>query len=58
MYTDNTVQGASLGFRYLSRTDFSPPGQQAIQFIDNTLTGIRDGFLVQSNGSAHLSGTR
>jgi uncharacterized repeat protein (TIGR01451 family) len=53
-YTGNTVEGAALGFRFLSESDFT--GQDAIRFIDNTLTGVRDGFLVQSNGSAYLSG--
>jgi uncharacterized repeat protein (TIGR01451 family) len=53
-YTNNTAEGVALGFRYLSDVDFS--AHEAVQFVGNTLTGVRDGFLIQSNGHARLSG--
>ncbi|MCC7086779.1 MAG: right-handed parallel beta-helix repeat-containing protein [Pirellulales bacterium] len=52
-YSNNTVDGANVGWQWLSGENFA--GNQPVQIIGNTLTNVRTGFLVQSNGLAHFS---
>lgn len=56
-YTGNTVQGASIGFKWLGDPEF--PGQnfagnQAVRLWQNTLTDNNTAVLIQSNGVANL----
>ncbi len=58
-YNDNTVDNASIGFKWLGDPEY--PGSdfsahEAIQLTGNTLTNVNTGMLVQSNGKAILSG--
>jgi uncharacterized repeat protein (TIGR01451 family) len=56
-YSNNSVTGAALGFRYTSDYDFSAdPANTPIEFQNNTLTDVSEGFLIQNNGQAHLTG--
>jgi uncharacterized delta-60 repeat protein len=53
-YSGNVVDGANIGFQWLSGSNFS--GNQPVQLTSNTLTDVNTGILVQSNGSATLAG--
>jgi uncharacterized repeat protein (TIGR01451 family) len=52
-YTGNTVNGASIGFEWISASNFT--GNTAILVTSNTVTSSNTGILVQSNGVAHVS---
>jgi hypothetical protein len=58
-YANNIVSGVSLGFRFVSGLDFSvDPGNAPVQFVNNTLSNIWGGMLIQGNGKARLSGNK
>jgi VCBS repeat-containing protein len=52
-YSGNTVDGANIGFQWIAGSNFT--GQAPVEVIGNTLTNVGTGFLIQSNGVAHLS---
>jgi hypothetical protein len=59
-YSNNTVSGASVGFAWLSATEFPGTdfsGNLPIILSNNTLTDVQTGFLVQSKGVAQITGT-
>jgi autotransporter-associated beta strand protein len=47
-YTDNTVDGANVGFQWLAGQNFS--GNQPVQLTGNTVTNTQIGAQIQSNG--------
>jgi len=51
-YTGNTVNGANIGFEWLSGSNFAE--NQAIRLVGNTITNSDTGVLIQSNGVANL----
>lgn len=52
-YSGNTVNGANLGFQWISGSDFS--AQQPVVLTANTLTGNYSGILLQSKGQVLLT---
>ncbi|MCE7926486.1 MAG: HYR domain-containing protein, partial [Haliscomenobacteraceae bacterium CHB4] len=52
-YSNNTVQGANIGFQWISGSNFS--AEQPVQMTGNTLNDNNIGVLVQSNGKATLT---
>lgn len=58
-YSDNTVSGASVGFKWIGSPEYpgtSFAGKQAVKMSGNQLTNVNTGFLIQSNGVANLTG--
>lgn len=53
VYSDNTVDGANIGFQWLPGADFA--GDQPVQLTGNVVTNTQTGVLIQSNGLATLS---
>jgi nitrous oxidase accessory protein NosD len=51
-YSNNTVNGANIGFEWITGSNFT--GNQAVRLVGNTLTNTHTGVLVQSNGVANL----
>src|SRR5262245_2349676 len=51
-YTGNTVQGANIGFEWISGSNFA--GNLPVRLWQNTLTGNNTGVLIQSSGLANL----
>ncbi len=57
VYSGNTATGANIGIEWLPEVFGSDlGGNQPVQLVENILTGNATGVLVQSNGSAILSG--
>jgi HYR domain-containing protein len=55
-YQNNTVQGANIGFQWISGSNFA--GNLPVKLISNTITNNATGVLVQSQGLANLSFNR
>src|SRR5262249_48217031 len=56
-YSGNTVDGASIGFKWLGDPEFpgvNYAGNQAVPLWGNTITNPSTGVLIQSNGIANL----
>ncbi|MDB5336673.1 MAG: hypothetical protein JWN70_2292 [Planctomycetaceae bacterium] len=54
LYSDNTVTNANVGFQWLPGGSFG--GNQPVQLTGNTTTNTQTSVLVQSNGTATLTG--
>ena len=52
-YSGNTMQGANIGFQWISGSNFS--AELPVVLYRNTLTGNSTGVLVQSNGAATMT---
>jgi uncharacterized repeat protein (TIGR01451 family) len=58
-YSNNTVEGASIAFKYLgapeySGQNYSAAGNAPVVFIGNTVTDTKTGLLIQGAGQASL----
>ncbi|HEX5166529.1 MAG TPA: right-handed parallel beta-helix repeat-containing protein, partial [Thermomicrobiales bacterium] len=51
-YTGNTVDGANIGFEWLTGNNFA--GNAAVRLWQNTITNSHTGVLIQSSGMANL----
>ncbi|MBK6450470.1 MAG: right-handed parallel beta-helix repeat-containing protein [Saprospiraceae bacterium] len=52
-YSENTVQGANVGFQWIAGSNFS--GTLPVVLTRNTVDGNNTGILLQSNGSATIT---
>jgi hypothetical protein len=55
-YANNSVDGASIGFQWISGSDFT--GNQPVRILENAITNCATGVLVQSNGIAQMNFNR